>query len=1008
MLTHPFAFKRLLRSISLNKKINSLFELGTYAIFLALTFVACIDESFVTPESGSLAIRIHSETSNTTRLSSADYPDNIVQSLRILTFNRSTGALVSNKSYEIANSALDVIKHPVSEGTYDMVFLANEPSDLFQGINNLIDLNGIAYPEEAFESTKNIPMLQFIENIEIASDGKAKLLNGTLTDINGKTRAEDRTEGLYRASAEDVTETLTLRLDKLAVRLDVTLKSDFDMGTDFKSITLFDLPALVPLFQKEYNLNNISRTDVPRTYNSDQFTVSFDESNGWSAKLNRIIIPSFHLRDADKNDENKGITFTVDLPDDKYSPSCKLKTSRSDDPDNYTLPYNTHLEFIGIVKKPLEVNIVAKDWDDINTDMEIGGNRVLNISQTSAGITDFNGVRISFWSNMPRVRILPKAKVNDSDVITNEAFNDLAIADGNSSTTTSTTRFFYNPKSGSGYMDIIADGGTGNYAAEENLWKFKSGTYQLILSAEDEDGSNALQREIKVTLNQEGYRFLILPWARQYTGAFFKHDQKGERIITGQHPIDKDWSVEVPGDYESWITLSSTPSFDPKAGTDDPGNPEYYTVTPNQHKEEERYTDGRIVRGKGRVYFRLGLKKNLVSSETDAPRYGYVILNYQRQDKNGDFHWESKNIYVREGEAPDYLYRSTDPVDNNPNVDDKFEPLVGQSRLAAAKFSPYNLTIPDYLESTPAYDFKQLEARKGVLVKYPTRGGAYFQWAIDLTDTSRSDFQRAAYNPANRPAATNWGVGEPSSQLIWKPTTGTSYSDLFEMCPDGYRRPTDGYVDRISHNGFYANMEGENKNEGILYSEIRSSLFKNVYAGNANAVSDFESIDPVTDDGNGTFPTGDNVRGELPGTAFGFYADGFYDRRPIRALSDVSPADGDEQIGHDHFCTAGGTSYIAYPGTLFFNTANNASLFIPAAGRIDGERKRQYRAETGYYWTSSIGPSYSEEKYGDRRISYGAWNYEISYYWMRPVLNYMDFANTIRCVADTAEPSPTP
>lgn len=52
------------------------------------------------------------------------------------------------------------------------------------------------------------------------------------------------------------------------------------------------------------------------------------------------------------------------------------------------------------------------------------------------------------------------------------------------------------------------------------------------------------------------------------------------------------------GDF---VVLSSTPSFDPRVGMDDPGNPEHYQVLPNAYKGE----GGTYVEGRGRVYFRM-------------------------------------------------------------------------------------------------------------------------------------------------------------------------------------------------------------------------------------------------------------------------------------------------------------------------------------------------------------------------------------------------------------------
>lgn len=102
----------------------------------------------------------------------------------------------------------------------------------------------------------------------------------------------------------------------------------------------------------------------------------------------------------------------------------------------------------------------------------------------------------------------------------------------------------------------------------------------------------------------------------------------GERIITGQHVLDKEWTVQVPVEYQDLIVVSSTPSFDPGVGTESPGKAEAYPVVPNAYKNE----DGTKVTGKGRIYFRMGMKsKNpnvLQVDGTKKPRYGTVQLDF--------------------------------------------------------------------------------------------------------------------------------------------------------------------------------------------------------------------------------------------------------------------------------------------------------------------------------------------------------------------------------------------
>ena len=104
-------------------------------------------------------------------------------------------------------------------------------------------------------------------------------------------------------------------------------------------------------------------------------------------------------------DKAKAVVLTIDMGN-HYSPSCELKIVS--EPVNYSLPINTMLSFKGIVKEPLEVNIKASKWTDENNNWNIDDLRILNVSHTKVSITDFNGARISFSSNMPVVRVLPE------------------------------------------------------------------------------------------------------------------------------------------------------------------------------------------------------------------------------------------------------------------------------------------------------------------------------------------------------------------------------------------------------------------------------------------------------------------------------------------------------------------------------------------------------------------------------------------------------------------------
>lgn len=149
-------------------------------------------------------------------------------------------------------------------------------------------------------------------------------------------------------------------------------------------------------------------------------------------------------------------------------------------------------------------------------------------------------------------------------------------------------------ESGTGYMDLLADGwvekeywgsGTDDYF---NMARNVSGTYKLTLSAENEDGSNALQREITVKIIQNGKRLQFYHPAVEpsngatgYAGAFWKNNQSWRTYYHGttakagtDAETIADWSAWVDDDPNKMVILSTTPSLDPNVGTANPGNAE--------------------------------------------------------------------------------------------------------------------------------------------------------------------------------------------------------------------------------------------------------------------------------------------------------------------------------------------------------------------------------------------------------------------------------------------------
>ena len=137
---------------------------------------------------------------------------------------------------------------------------------------------------------------------------------------------------------------------------------------------------------------------------------------------------------------------------------------------------------------------------------------------------------------MPIVKVLPELYVGATGTTkaeTEKIFNDLVLKsndtkDNGATITYATSRFLYTydktSQTGTGYMDVLLD--------EQNV-KGARETYRIVLSVEDEDGGK-LQREIKINTAQDGKRFVFDAYGTGYIGAFFRDDEVGERIITGQ------------------------------------------------------------------------------------------------------------------------------------------------------------------------------------------------------------------------------------------------------------------------------------------------------------------------------------------------------------------------------------------------------------------------------------------------------------------------------------------
>ena len=128
----------------MNKRIPIIF------VSMVCLLASCIEEPLKSEETDGATAYLLVRSGNL--LSSTDSRDNEINTLRILAFSV-TGRCVSNALY---NATLnETIQHPIDEGNYDFVFLANEPdSYAIQNALNAVarysDLGNIKYTESCF------------------------------------------------------------------------------------------------------------------------------------------------------------------------------------------------------------------------------------------------------------------------------------------------------------------------------------------------------------------------------------------------------------------------------------------------------------------------------------------------------------------------------------------------------------------------------------------------------------------------------------------------------------------------------------------------------------------------------------------------------------------------------------------------------------------------------------------------------------------------------------------
>jgi hypothetical protein len=192
-------------------------------------------------------------------------------------------------------------------------------------------------------------------------------------------------------------------------------------------------------------------------------------------------------------------------------------------------------------------------------------------------------------------------------------------------------------------------------------------------------------------------------------------------------------------------------------------------------------------------------------------------------------------------------------------------------------------------------DHTDVGKNQGVFVDYPSKAGALFKW------TGGKGQERWAWHPT-----------KPTISSYDDTLTDGAWNKDNETCPSGYRRPK------------AAKLSAETTSEFAM-----SLLF-----------------DPTTNN---------NVKNSV----WGYYADGFFDRRPV----------GTSNTGYRNTVVNNNSHNVAYIGRLFYNnitgsSRRGASIFFPAPGGRDfNAGKLEFAGYYGFYVSASPVPSTSEKVY---------------------------------------------
>lgn len=421
-----------------------------------------------------------------------------------------------------------------------------------------------------------------------------------------------------------------------------------------------------------------------------------------------------------------------------------------------SIRYQIAIEYKGKEEKA-EITLQPEftPWDNVETDVTIDSDPFLDLTDISVSAYDAAATRIYFYTNQPAesVYIDPSGTVasgnqsiNVAETFCNIIKGDVLTSDASASGASDETisNFHFDASSHKGYFDLInydtfAAGDGTNKARQAVTIKLHAGklvryiTVQPVITTEVARGDKT-----------------------PYIGTFHRSTETGERIITWYADVSTEWTAEIQKQGNYWEDLCIDRMASPDYQTNSlysysPRNPEGATVS-----------TGTSVRGKGRIYFRIGWK-----STTTTNRHALVKVTCTDKDKKTT----TFDIYCRQGEEP--------------------EDLTGQN--IGSPFSVYNLMSD------------------GVLVDYPTQGGLLSQWGRPTPWPAIGSMEAPAKYPLDVDKTLSLDVNIcPETYAYPDEKTITVLKASLSALPITWGYYADGYFDRRSMENYRVEYNSTN------------------------------------------------------------------------------------------------------------------------------------------------------------------------------------------------------